>query len=201
MVAVTNIAKTYSHGLEVTAGVTAPNQALQPLTTSHHPHVGFVSSLLSNSVVVTVVAKVKYLAKAHRLLHRDPKRKGCLNLSLREEKEIPEIVRKAYGPYRRFLGNLELLFRYGDPITDELVRKITYVLKGFRRRCPLNWITVVARAQRDWREYRARRQSVRRRRAHFGRRARTIDYDGLCAFFTYRPSVWKIVISTVVKRR
>lgn len=103
-------------------------------------------------------------------------------------------LQKAYAPIGRFLQLLELLHGREVLLSRCTIRKISYVLRGIRRRCPLNWIPRVSRTVRKWREWLARFRHVTHKRAHFGRRERPLLEDYLYA----TPS--KLLLAVLLRR-
>lgn len=133
---------------------------------------------MTRAVVPAVIAKTK-LPKILRKLRRDVELNGNLPFVLYPRVEgkgkralLKYKAQKAYAPIGRFLHLLEILHGREVLLSKTTIRKITFVLRGIRRRCPLNWIPRVARTLRKWREWLARFQNVTRKRAHFGRRER-----------------------------
>lgn len=129
-------------------------------------------------MIPAVIARTK-LPRILRKLRRDVELNGNLPFVLYPRVEgkgkkalLKYKAQKAYAPIGRFLHLLEILHGREVLLSKTTIRKISYVLKGIRRRCPLNWIPRVARTLRKWREWLARFQNATRKRAHFGRRER-----------------------------
>lgn len=133
---------------------------------------------MTRAVVPAVVAKTK-LPKILRKLRRDHELNENLPFVLYPRVEgkgkralLKYKAQKAYAPIGRFLHLLETLHAREVLLSKTTIRKISFVLKGIRRRCPLNWIPRVSRTLRKWREWLSRFQEVTHKRAHFGRRER-----------------------------